>query len=134
MTKLYKLSVGGRVVELRVPITIVEDEKDTKVLCYTRDGRWYWRLRRNYMTIDEFIMRCSRVVTIDDCPSADIDALGIPYIFFARGEEGRMNKLLGVPSSELEKERSRVSHERYRDVHLYQMSRNNKRYVEEKKK
>lgn len=108
--KIYDLKVGDYPsVRLRVPITIVDSADECRLLCRSVSGVIYWRKRRNYYTEEEWSDRCATLVN------------GIPCAYFAFGEEGDMNKLLGVESTVAERYSSRCSHERNREWHLQQM-------------
>lgn len=135
IAKFYSLEVGGvKIKNLVVPITVVDSYDETRCLCMTHDGKYYWRNKRNVMTLDEFTNRCKNVVTVESYPRADAESLGMPLICFARGEEGNMSQRIGMPSTAIERERSKESHRKYREAHLLQMGRNQARYKEEEGK
>lgn len=113
-------------IRLRESIKIVEGESTFRV-CFGKNGV-YQRHRRNCYTEEEWLERCNKLVSRDNCPGCEDECIGVPFSYFAYGNEGKVRYLIGIESSEAEKECGRRYHDLNRDRHLQQMSQNNERY------
>lgn len=122
LQKLYELPDGSSV---RYPIVICSDNIDCFKYVRSRSGVPYYRHRPNHYTEDQWLKRCSTLVSSSSHgknydPSQD----GIPFCYFAYGYEGDPDSLLGQPASQEEKFLSHLDHITHRDEHLAQMSEN----------
>lgn len=96
---------------LYYPIVICSDPADCVVTSISRTGKVYQRRKRLHFTQGEYEWRCSTLVSPSSHGSHyDPVCDGIPFIYFSVGKEGDPITMLGLPSTELEKQRARESH------------------------
>lgn len=112
-------------IKLVVPITIISDDESEYISCRGHHGHWYKRHRRNCYHLGEWLRRCMTMV--------DVDGKQIPLCYFPVCDT-KVEHMLGLPSTEEELLASKVSHRINREWHLGQISANNGRYAEARKR
>ena len=119
IAKLYELPNGTK---LRYPILIVSTPEECFKYVVYRNGKSGRRHLPNRYTLQQWSWRCATLVSSQYHgnkydPSCD----GIPYCYFAHGEEGNPNAYLGEPATEHEKMISHNHHLLYRDDRIETM-------------